>query len=685
MAVLSVVYVVIAPNGESVGFIVIYGEAGDWLDDGVVWQSQEKLNLKLIVHDVKTNRYKLRNNKNDEGDPVMRRHKRVSLDKSLGWQRHEYKLFTDETAHRHNVDGTKTTVTRRTLNPWPILVHYFRPSSSSSSSIPAARRSSASSHVTSTNHQTSSAPSSVSSQNGTNNFNDDNQEYQRVTKRAKAGNHASRDTHHVDESDSENGSMSVSSASTLSRAMRSLQNPLFSGELAPIVNVRHYSLHSHATRMAVDADLQVELVGGDSSFHDASRHPSSTADPTHLDLSEHHSLEMIENGSMRVDSVLQLQQWAEASAENLAQTDDACLFATHYAPDSSFSDEECAVLIVLGSESLPCVNLTCFVDGIECSSAMVSMNVLRVIVPKHSPGVVPMWLIGKDAVGNVLAHSDSFPFYFLPSASDGTLSFAHAISNDYFTPDVFFKFRQTTRHLDLTGNSLTNIDFLRNFVELRELVLDHNAISHWVSFPHLPKLASLSVNHNHILQIDLFVAHLVEAGLARKLKYLSTLGNAANPSFDRLEHRYYNFRIYIISKLPNLKMLDSRDVTEAERRHSQAIAEVEQQLSPVGVMQSDSAAISVNAVPTSQAAASPPPQPPPSAATSNQDSTSSPSELPLNDLQRLSSSSSTSLTPLTPDSPNFLYASDAFMASPTLPVRSPSGGGSLFDSRHAQL
>lgn len=624
-----IAHLVIAPNGESVGFIVIYADAGDWLEDGVAWQAQDKLNLKLIVLDSKTNRYKLRNNKNDEGDPVMRRHKRVSQDKALGWQRHEYKLFIDETAHRHNVDGTKTMVTRRTLNPWPILVHYFRPTASGSS----ARRPSSSSSAPPSLIISSSTP--VTSHSGTINFADDSLDYQRVTKRAKIGTNTSRDVQVVDESDSENGSVSVSSASTLARTMRRLQTPLFSGDLAPIVNVRHSSLQP-SQRMAIDETHSSEkFVNG----YD----PQSDQMP--LELDAHAPQETLGEGGMKVDSVLGLQQWAEVSAENLAQTDEACLFANHYAPDSSFCDEECAVLIVLGPESLPCVNLTCFVDGIECRSDMVSMDVLRVVVPTHSPGVVPMWLIGKDANGNVLAHSESFPFYFLPSASSGALSFAHVVSNDYFTPDVFYKFRQTTRSLDLTGNNLTNVDFLRNFAELREVVLDHNAISHWASFPHLPKLTSLSINHNHILQIDTFVAHLVEAGFGKKLKYLSTLGNTANPSFDRLEHRYYNFRIYIISKLPNLKMLDSRDVTEAERRHSQAIAEVEQQSSSAGA--------------SSSFVHHPPHVPPPSAATSDE-----------NSFDQLASSSS-SLSPLpttTPDSPNFLYtyASDAFVASPSM-------------------
>lgn len=549
--------IAIGVNGEAVGFLVIYGDAGDYLNDGVAWQPQEKLNLKLIVKDAKTNRYKLRNSKNDDGEPVMRRHKRVANNKALGWERHEYKVFSEETAHRQNVDGTKSVVTRRTLNPWPILVHYFRPAVSPSVLRASFNTTPTTSSSAPSSMQVSFSPPSSSVISRSNDDEDEAGEYQRITKRQKTGLNASRDAMAVNESDSENGSIS---SAGLSRALRSIQAPLFRGELAPIVNVRPLpSLSSSLPRPKAIPTRS---------------HPSS-------DSPEEANLEFSPRAIPEASTspTFGLTAWAESSAENMgfALGTEPNIFVTHYAPDSSFCEEECPVLVVLGPETMPGLSLTCFVDGVECATELVAPQVLRVVVPAHPSGVVPMWLIGKDAQGTVVTHSDSFAFYYLPSARDGALGFAHATSHEYFTSDVFFKFRHTTRELDLTGNNLTNLDFLTGFSELRELTLDHNSLSHWAHFPSLPKLVSISVNHNQILQIDMFLAQLQQAGLANKLKYLSTLGNAANPSFDRLEHRYYNFRIYIISKLPNLKMLDMRDVTEAERDHSKTIAEVEQQ------------------------------------------------------------------------------------------------------------
>lgn len=564
----------IGVNGEAVGFLVIYGDAGDHLNDGVAWQPQEKLNLKLIVKDPKTNRYKLRNSKNDDGEPVMRRHKRVANNKALGWERHEYKLFSEETAHRQNVDGTKSVVTRRTLNPWPILVHYFRPSVSPAVLRAAINTTSSSAPAS---MQLSFSPPSNSTVPRNGDDEEDAGEYQRITKRQKTGLNASRDAMAVNESDSENGSIS---SAGLSRALRSIQAPLFRGELAPIVNVR--PIPTYSSSLPRPRDLPT-----------LSHQNSGSPEETNIGASPR----AIPEAS--TSPTFGLASWAESSAENMgfALGTEPSIFVTHYAPDSSFCEEECPVLIVLGPDTMPGLNLTCFVDGVECATELVASQVLRVVVPAHSSGVVPMWLIGKDVQGTVVTHSDSFAFYYLPSARDGALSFAHATSHEYFTSDVFFKFRHTTRELDLTGNNLTNLDFLTGFSELKELILDHNALTHWAHFPSLPKLVSISVNNNHILQIDMFLAQLQQAGLATKLKYLSTLGNAANPSFDRLEHRYYNFRIYIISKLPNLKLLDMRDVTDAERAHSKAIAEEEQQLQQLQDSSTHSSTASPDSVP----------------------------------------------------------------------------------------
>jgi hypothetical protein len=683
------------------------------LDDGVDWFNPEKLNLKVIVHDVKTDRYKLRNSKQDEGEVVMRRHKRVAR-KSLGWQRHEYKLFTEEILHRQNVDGSKTTLSRRMLNPWPTLVHFFRPrpvgatTTSSRYHLAASSSSSPKAPISSslTGRSSVNMPTATSSNSNGEDLIDadpgDNSEYQRVTKRQKTGVYTSRDTGFVNESDSESGSVASSSRTSNSRVsgstgFLSLNDPLFRGDLAPIINVRT-TLHTKLITEEVEEGLpymssemslttvepggihQDPLTSIDHTSDNWNKRASVKSDfgeGANMLISDEHGhgamlgvhtmdgiegegvwsgLQLSRSSSLMTPSKMQgdgltMAHGLESAVDGTEEALGPGIFITHYAPDSSFCGEESQVLIVLSPETIPLVSFSCFVDGIECdTTVVVPGSVLRVIVPRHDSGVFPLWIVGKDAHGNVATHSESLPFYFLPSANEGVLTLAHASSLDYFTNAVFYKFRHTTRKLDLTGNSLVNLDFLSGFEELRELVLDHNALSQHTRFPHLPKLTSLSVNHNHISQIDLFITHLVEAQI-KKLKFLSILGNVANPSFDRLEHRYYNFRIYIISKLQTLRILDSRDVTEDERKHSAAIAEeAEIELELVEMDQNGQQ----NTVYQSQNA------PNPASISHHLDSFGGISTSNVGD---------------------FLYSSSdaAYAASP--PVRSPSGGV-LFDATH---
>jgi hypothetical protein len=56
-----------------------------------------------------------------------------------------------------------------------------------------------------------------------------------------------------------------------------------------------------------------------------------------------------------------------------------------------------------------------------------------------------------------------------------------------------------------------------------------------------------------------------------KLQFLSTLGNECCPILSSLAHRYYNYRIYVISCIEGIRHLDSAEVTEEERRHAASI------------------------------------------------------------------------------------------------------------------
>jgi len=142
---------------------------------------------------------------------------------------------------------------------------------------------------------------------------------------------------------------------------------------------------------------------------------------------------------------------------------------------------------------------------------------------------------------------------------------------------VMYKFRYTAREIDLSHNNLTQINFLEGFSQLHTLVLDNNHISQDAKVPRLPKLHTLYINHNWITEIDKFLDQLVQS--VSQLRYLSTLHNACCPFFNSAKHHYYNYRVYIISRLRNLTHLDSSPVTLEEWRHAACITITEESVS----------------------------------------------------------------------------------------------------------
>jgi len=133
--------------------------------------------------------------------------------------------------------------------------------------------------------------------------------------------------------------------------------------------------------------------------------------------------------------------------------------------------------------------------------------------------------------------------------------------------------RALIRTLDLTENNFDGLDFrfLNEFPSLKSLILDKNKIQSKILMPFMPNLETLWVNHNKIENLSIFIEHLRES--APNLHYLSMLNNAAAPSFfnggSLIE--YNEYRLYVMSKLSKLQMLDSKEITPEERMQSQTI------------------------------------------------------------------------------------------------------------------
>ncbi|XP_018413660.1 PREDICTED: leucine-rich repeat-containing protein C10orf11 homolog [Nanorana parkeri] len=129
------------------------------------------------------------------------------------------------------------------------------------------------------------------------------------------------------------------------------------------------------------------------------------------------------------------------------------------------------------------------------------------------------------------------------------------------------KYGSFAKRLDLSFNLLQSLDGLEGFHCLEELILDNNQLGNHVCFPLLQFLHTLTANKNQLTELDYFLDSL--SASAPSLEYLSLLGNQACPnelvSTEKDEDDYQRYRYFVLNKLPNLKFLDTRKVTNKER------------------------------------------------------------------------------------------------------------------------
>ena len=143
----------------------------------------------------------------------------------------------------------------------------------------------------------------------------------------------------------------------------------------------------------------------------------------------------------------------------------------------------------------------------------------------------------------------------------------------YISPNINTGDCQKYLTLDLTENYLTGADlrFLNEFSQLKTLILDKNQIESKFLAPYMPHLETLWVNHNKIENLIVFIQHLTDS--FPNLKYLSMLNNKAAPSYFNGGSlvEYNEYRLYVISKLSKLQMLDHKEIAAEERIQSQKI------------------------------------------------------------------------------------------------------------------
>uniref|UniRef100_A0A182X3J7 LRRcap domain-containing protein n=1 Tax=Anopheles quadriannulatus TaxID=34691 RepID=A0A182X3J7_ANOQN len=132
------------------------------------------------------------------------------------------------------------------------------------------------------------------------------------------------------------------------------------------------------------------------------------------------------------------------------------------------------------------------------------------------------------------------------------------------------KFSRTTTILDLSYNEIKDLSFLTHFRQLNTLILDKNVQPDERTLPTLPNLELLWLNHCDIINLQNWIYRIREC--CPSLKYLSLMGNpGATSSFNgnsTLEHNDY--RLFVISILPQLRYLDDAEVTAAQRTQAKS-------------------------------------------------------------------------------------------------------------------
>ena len=139
-----------------------------------------------------------------------------------------------------------------------------------------------------------------------------------------------------------------------------------------------------------------------------------------------------------------------------------------------------------------------------------------------------------------------------------------------FPPRLVRQYAHVARRVDLSYNSLTSLDGIGEFKELKELILDNNRLRDGFRLPLLPKLQTLSINKNMINDLEVLLESILKN--CPNITFLSLLGNICCPNelscLDKDEEDYQRYRYFLIHKLPRLKFLDSRAVSGKERQEA---------------------------------------------------------------------------------------------------------------------
>eukprot|EP01116_Phalansterium_solitarium_P007183 TRINITY_DN19701_c0_g1_i1.p1 TRINITY_DN19701_c0_g1~~TRINITY_DN19701_c0_g1_i1.p1 ORF type:complete len:258 (+),score=54.76 TRINITY_DN19701_c0_g1_i1:81-854(+) len=174
------------------------------------------------------------------------------------------------------------------------------------------------------------------------------------------------------------------------------------------------------------------------------------------------------------------------------------------------------------------------------------------------------------------------------------------------------------RELNLRGNKIALIENLGATQDAFDVIdLSDNEITKLDNFPLLPRLSTLFVNSNRVSvigtdlgsclpQLDTLVLSNNRLANLTDIDPLSALPSLRRLSLlDNLITKKQHYRLYVIHKIPQLKLLDFRKVKPKERQASQKLFGAAQQAATAAATQQPGAAASSAAAASTPAASRP--------------------------------------------------------------------------------
>jgi len=428
---------------DSDGFLFLYdGKVNNYLDDGITWDSEKRMHVKLILHDPARKQFKLKNSKTDTGSVVMRRQTWKSSES--GWRRHEYKLFRNEVYYKPEADGSLSVSEMRRLNDFPVLLHYMR------NSTRKRRRPSVSSTATKRRKVKKQAP--------------------RQTK------NSARAAEHPLQIKLETASSPPVTSSPF------LLDPIFSSDDMSESEEDSTSISTSGHMMnLINVESLAEELCLDLSTPDGSP-PPFAADTYTKEYNDMFSSDVTKTASLDIKS------FAPDCGRACDFTKMLVFFKANI-PDDINYDYQCHFDTTgVHAKYLSQGVLECYAPPREpgLCSFVISCK-LRNDTTKHFSQPCLFHYLPANEQGKV------------------NISFALRDMTDQEISASTRKFRHDVKELDLSNNNLSNLDFLDGFYQLQTLILDNNDISHETNLPRLFSLHTLSITSNRITNIEQFL------------------------------------------------------------------------------------------------------------------------------------------------------------------------------------